>query len=442
LSGLLIPLNSTMIAVALPRIAHELHASVVQTGWLVTLYLIVMASLQPIAGKLGDRYGRRPFILGGVVAFALASIGAALSTGVWTLMGFRAGQAVAGAIILPSGAALLRDVVAESRRGAMYGMLGASISLGAALGPSVGGALVGLGGWPAIFWINVPLVAVIYAVGRRTVPSRRPEANTVRFDVRGAVMLACLLAFAAFLLTRLGRLAAGTAVLGVLVVAIGLGAFVWLETRHRDPVVEPRFFRRPPFAASTTGIALSNVAMYSILLAVPLLLERRPGWSAARVGGVLTAMFAGMVVLGPLGGRIGDRFGRRLPALSGMAVLSAGLVMLALAGDGVSTRTLIVGLALAGIGLGAGSSSLQTVAIESVPAASAGMAAAASATARYVGSIVGTSVLGALLVDGGGFRTLFTMTADAAIGAAVLALPLPGRRRAYTVELATSGTRD
>jgi MFS family permease len=120
--GMLVPLNSTMIAVAIPSITDELRAGVSQTGWLVTAYLITMAALPPITGKLGDRYGRRRFLLGGYVLFAAASVGAALASDIWTLILFRGGQALAGAIVFPNGSALLRQIIPVQRRGASFGL--------------------------------------------------------------------------------------------------------------------------------------------------------------------------------------------------------------------------------------------------------------------------------------------------------------------------------
>jgi multidrug resistance protein len=400
----------------------------------VAAYLIVIASFQPIAGKLGDRYGRRPFILGGVIAFAIASAGAAASTSLGMLIAFRAGQAFSGAVIFPNGAALLREVVPESRRGAMFGILGAAITLGAVIGPSLGGALVEIGGWPAIFWINIPLVAVIFAVGWRTIPTRRPRPTGVRFDAGGAAMLGVVLAGAAWLLIRRGKLAPTTSAAGAAVVAIGLAAFVWAELRHRDPVVQPRFFRRAAFSAATGATALSNLAMYSLLLAVPLLLSRRPGWNSARAGAVLTTLSAGMVLLEPIGGRLGDRFGRRLPVLTGMSMLATGLVLLALAGGDVSAPVLVGCLALAGAGIGMAGASLRTVAVEVIEPEHAGMAAAAASTSRYIGSIVGTSVLAGLVSSPGGFTTMFTITAAAAGASVALGVALPGQRAESVLE--------
>ena len=426
--GMLVPLNSTMIAVAIPNISEQLDASVTQTGWLVTAYLITMAALPPITGKLGDRYGRRPFLLGGYALFLCASMGAALASSIWTLIAFRGGQALAGAVIFPNGTALLREIVPEERRGARFGLLGSSIAFGAAVGPPLGGVLVELGNWPAIFWANLPIVTAVLVVAWRTIPSSAPVRTTQRFDVPGAGLLAVVLAAGAWLLTRLHDVTPFVVTVTLAAVAVGSVLFVWRELVYPDPVVQPRFFRRRGFVAATGGIALSNVAMYALLLAVPLLLDRRDGWSEARIGFVLASMSAGMVLLAPIGGRVSDRLGRRTPAMVGMGLLAAGVTGLAVLGPEIATLELVVALIVSGIGLGLGSGSLQTAAVETIEVEHAGMAAAASSTARYAGSIVGAAVLAGLVATGDGFQTLFTMMAVAAIAALGLTFGLPGRR--------------
>lgn len=428
LGGLLVPLNSTMIAVGLPRISADLNASVTQAGWLITAYLITMASLQPVAGKLGDRYGRRPFMLGGMVVFGLTSVGAALATNVWALIIFRSGQALSGAVFFPNGGALLREIVPAHRRAARFGLLGSAIAFGAAVGPPLGGVLVTVGGWPAIFWVNVPIVVAVFALGYRVLPRTERLTADTRFDVAGSFLLAGVLAAAAWALTRIGDGGSSAMVIVAAAAGAGLALFLWYELRHTDPVFQPRFFRRRPFAAATSGIALSNLSLYVILLAVPLLLAARPGWSEARIGLVLTSMSVGMVVLAPIGGRVADRLGRRLPAVTGLTLLSAGVIGLALAGPDVTTPVLIATLAASGAGLGLSSASLQTSAVESIERQHAGMATAANSTARYLGSIVGTAVMAGILSGGNGFQTLFTLTAVTATAAAVLAVALPATR--------------
>jgi EmrB/QacA subfamily drug resistance transporter len=426
--GMLVPLNSTMIAVAIPNITAQLDASVGQTGWLVTAYLITMAAVPPITGKLGDRYGRRTFLLGGYALFLCASVGAALASGIWTLIAFRGGQALAGAVIFPNGTALLREIVPEVRRGARFGLLGSSIAFGAAVGPPLGGLLVELGGWRAIFWANLPIVAAVLFVAWRTIPSSAPVRASQRFDVLGAGLLALVLASGAWLLTRVGDVTPRVATVTLALTAAGFVLFLWRELVYGDPVVQPRFFRRRGFAAATGGIAMSNLAMYALLLAVPLLLDRRDGWSEARIGLVLTSMSAGMVLLAPIGGRVSDRLGRRTPAVIGMCLLAAGVTWLAVLGPEIATLELVFALIVSGTGLGLGSGSLQTAAVETIEVEHAGMAAAASSTARYAGSIVGAALLAGLVASGDGFQTLFTMMAVAAIAALGLAFGLPGRR--------------
>jgi EmrB/QacA subfamily drug resistance transporter len=425
--GMLIPLNSTMIAVGIPNISRQLHASVSQSGWLVTAYLITMAAFQPIAGKLGDRYGRRPFLIGGYLMFGLASLGAALSPNITTLILFRGGQALSGAVIFPNGTALLRTIVPEERRGARFGLLGSSIAFGAAVGPPLGGVLIEFGGWPAIFWVNLPIVAVVLIVAWRTIPAGSYAHSGERFDLPGAAILATVLAVGAWLLTRLGSVTSGVMVATVAVVVVGSVVFGWRELSYPDPVVQLRFFKRRAFAAATAAIALSNLALYVLILIVPLMLDRRPGWSEARIGLVVTSMSAGMVLFAPIGGRLSDRLGRRVPAFIGMSFLAVGVTSLAVLGQDVPLRGLLVSLALCGVGFGMGAGSLQTSAVETIEPEHAGMAAAASSTSRYVGSIVGAAVLAGLVSSPNGFQTVFTMTAVAAIGSVLLTLGLTAR---------------
>ena len=152
LGALLAPLNSTMIAVALPDIVDDFDTTIGTVGWLVTSYLLALAVVQPVAGKLGDRHGRRGFVLGGLAIFGLASLGAALAPSLAFLIGFRVLQAVSGAVVFPNGAGLIRELVPAERRGGAFGIVGGSIALAAGLGPLIGGVLVLAGGWRAIFW--------------------------------------------------------------------------------------------------------------------------------------------------------------------------------------------------------------------------------------------------------------------------------------------------
>jgi len=427
LATMLAPLNSTMIAVALPRLMAELGADLAASGWLVTSYLIAMACLQPVAGKLGDRYGRRPLILGGLVYFALASLGAALATSLGWLLFFRVQQAIAGAIALPNGAALVREVVPAERRGARFGMVGAAVGLAAAAGPPLGGLLVEVAGWRALFYVNVLLIVPALVLGLRVLPVGSTRSSATGFDVGGALLLLAVLAGLAGLLTHWRQYGPPALVLGGVLLVLLVVLLIRRELGHPDPVLPPRFFLDPSFALANAAVALSNLAMYSTLLAVPLLLAAQPGWDSAGAGLVLASMSATMVLFSPLGGRLSDRWGRRRPTAVGLGLLTLGLLLLGLAQGGPMLLALVAGLGVAGIGLGLSGAGMQSAAVEAVRREESGVASGVFSTSRYLGSIVGSSLLPLLCHPGSGvagFASVLWLVVGTAFLSAVASLGL------------------
>lgn len=379
LSGTLLPLNSTMLAVALPDIASGTGGGVAASSWLVTAYVVAMATLGPFAGRLGDRLGRRRILLWGLFAFAAASAAAGLAPSLELLIAARLGQAVAGSLVFPNAMALLRDALAEGRRAAGFGLLGSAVGVAAAIGPALGGVLVGAFGWRAIFLVNVPVVAAAIVLSLRALPSGAPAAARVR-SARGQ--------------------------------------------RRRD-WAQP--LRIPVFGAATAAVGLSNLAMYGTLLAVPVVLAGRPGWSAADAGLALAMLSVAMIAVALLGGRLADRRGHRLPAASGLALLTFAGAMLAVMGARPSAVGLAGALLLAGVGLGLANAALQTAAIEAVEPRHAALAAGLFSTGRYAGSIVSALLLAALLGhDSSHAAAFFAITAVAAAASALLALRLEG----------------
>ena len=432
LCGILPPLNTTMIAVALPDLLGDLHAGVSGGGWLVACYLIAIAPLQPIAGKLGDRYGRRPLMLTGLGLFGVCSVGAGLAPSLSVLIVMRVLQGIAGALVFPNATGLIRELIPADRRAQAYGVFGSIIGVSAAVGPPIGGALTATLGWRAIFFVNVPVVAIATALLLRAV--RAPEARAGRtqppFDVAGAVALSVLLGAAAAVALEGGRIG-GAAVIVPVGGAIAALFVVYLrrESRHPDPVVDPRLFRVRSFAAAAGGVSFGNLALYTTLLATPLLFERTTTWSAGRIGLALAVLSAPTALLAPLGGRLADRLGRRFPATLGQAIVMGALVPLAV-WPSAPPWTVLTCLAAAGVGGGLAGAAQQAAAVEAVDADKAGVASGIFSTSRYVGGIAGAVVLAGLL-DGrqgaGGFAALFAVTAAAGLVAALSGLWLPGR---------------
>lgn len=394
----LAPLNSTMIAVALPDIQRDLGVSVTATALLVTVYLAAMAVGQPIGGRLGDLFGRRRVYLFGLVWFAVASAGCAFAPSLPWLIVFRTQQAMAGALSFPTGAALVREAVPLERRGRAFGVVGMATGLAAAAGPPLGGVLVHAFGWPAIFWANVPVVGTAILLGWRSLPRKTVTGVRPPFDIVGSGLLAASLGAVIVIptLLRLGQPALA-AVGGLASIGVG-SAFVRWELRAPAPVVDVRLFARSHFAAACASIGVSNLVMYTTLLALPLYMEGVRGLGVQAAGAVLVALSAFAALWGPVGGRWTDTRGRWLPAVSGAALLFVGTVLLTAAVREPGIGLLAAALATMGLGLGMAAAPVQTAAVEAVPMEATGAAAGIFSTARYLGSVTGSTILAAAFV--------------------------------------------
>lgn len=420
-----------MIAVALPAILRHFGADLGVGDWLITSYLVTMAAIQPIAGKLGDRFGRRPLLLGGLAYFGLASLGAAVAPTLPLLLLFRFQQAIAGALALPNGAALVREVIPAERRGGSFGLIGAATGVAAAAGPPLGGVLTFAAGWQAIFWVNVPFVLGALLLGWRSVPSARRAKAASTFDAQGAALLFAALAGLSLLLHERGAYGSSPLWLGGVTAVVALAVlFGRQELRHADPVLQPGFFRRRAFSAASAAVALSNLAMYTTLLALPVLLARDAGRTSASIGATLAGLSVMSVVCSPVGGWLADRAGRRMPVVLGLSLFAIALVPLGVSRGLPPTPALIAILAAAGAGLGLSMAGMQAAAVEAVGPRDAGAASGIFSTSRYVGSIVGASVLPDLVGSSSASdpTAVFALIVPAAFLAALASLALTGEK--------------
>lgn len=432
--AILVPLNSTMLAVALPGVEHEFGLSANAVSSLVTLYLGAVAVALPVGGSIGDRYGHRPAFLVGVIAFALASALAAVAGSFEVLEVARVGQAMSGALISTSSAALIRETAPAARQGEAFGLFDLMVSTSAAIGPFIGGLLVGGFGWRSLFMIAVPLGIVSAAfVGLWLRPDPAAHAAEHRqprvpIDVPGLVLLS--LAIVAFLVAiRIGSGAVGIA--AALAVVPLLALFVFVELRRDRPAVDPRLFLDRPFAAAVAGVFGSTVILHGSFILVPFLVERLLFESATTSGIVLLGIAGVAALVAPFGGRFSDRNGRRNVVVAGSAISAVGLVGLWLGVGGMTALTVAILLGVVGLGNGL-TSPRQAAALESVEPARVGMAAGTYYTGRYLGGVVGASLAGAILgaqVTASDVAIGFAVLAAVGLGVAIVSLGLPGAAR-------------
>ncbi|MCY1054793.1 MFS transporter [Nannocystis sp. SCPEA4] len=392
-SAALAPLNSTMVAVALPEMARTLHEeSGVLRQALVTSYLLTGIVLQSPGGKLGDRLGHRRALGLGQLLLAAGSMLAWFWPELVGLTIARVVMATGGAIVVPSATALLRTELPPDVRGRAFGAFGAVMGLSAGLGPTLGAALVGRFGWTSIFLANVPLLALSAALAHVGPVARRSAVTQPRFDLVGSLLLGVSLLGLALGLEHADlRWAVG---LGI----VGLGLFAVWERRAADPVVDFSLFRRPAFVGGSLIIALQNFAMYSTIFELPQVAGRLFHVGPRDVGSTLLAMMGMMVVASPFAGRFTDRFGPRRVALIGCSLALAGMLLLVML-PLHSLTDAVPPLVLLGAGLGLTSAPSQSAAMSDVPADRSGMAAGLTSTLRYVGGIAGLTVLGLVLTD-------------------------------------------
>lgn len=434
--AILVPLNSTMLAVGLPSVMAAFAVPPDAAATLVTVYLGAVAIAVPISGSVGDRFGHRRAFLVGVAGFGVASLGAALAPAFGVLILARVLQAISGALVSTSSVALVRALAPPARRGAAFGLFDMLVSTSAALGPLVGGLIVGAFDWRAMFLPAAPLAVVAaLAVGLRPDPlvaaRERGEVAARRpIDGAGLVLLAGLLI--ALLVALRGGRDGPLGLVAAVAVPLLLAAFVRFELQTEHPAVDPRLFASRPFAAAVAGVFGATIILHGTLVLIPLLVEVLQRGSPETTGLVLLGISALGAIAAPFGGRLSDRVGRRAPALAGTLVALAGLAILWQLSTVVSAVGLGLILALVGAGMGLAGSPRQAAAFDSVGPDRIGMAAGTYYTGRYLGGVAGASLAGAVLggaVTTDGVTLGFGLMAVVALGMVVAAVGLPARPR-------------
>ncbi|MFJ7335702.1 MFS transporter [Streptomyces sp. NPDC101110] len=391
---MLVALDGTILLVAQPSLQHDLGASVAQIQWTSTGYLVAVAALLVIAGRLGDRYGHTRLLFVGVLGFGAASAGIALAPDVGWVIVLRVAQGVSGALLQPATLALLRLAYPAERLGTPIAIRTSAIAVAAGTGPVLGGVLVAHLGWRAVFWVNAPLallIAVLTLALRQPGPDR---AASRRPALSGAVLLAAVLAVLVH--TLAGAPAHGwdsaPTLLGLIAVAGLAAVLVAHERRVADPIVPHAVVRSVPVTASMALLLVTTASLFGALFAATFHLQDVLGLDAF-AGGLRVLPLTALMVLGaPVAATALRRYGPRRTALSGVALVVVGLAGLSLPGP-TSTWT-ATGVAFAV--LGAGFATVMVTATGTVvgdaPAGYAGVVGGLKQTAVNIGPTLGIAV--------------------------------------------------
>jgi EmrB/QacA subfamily drug resistance transporter len=392
-------LDNTIVSVVLAGVQSGLHAGVSGLQWVVNGYALVFASLMLTMGTLGDLFGRKKVMLGGVAVFCAGSTLAALAPNVGVLVAGRAIMGVGAAASEPGTLSMIRHLYPErAERARALGVWTAVSGLALAMGPVVGGVLAGLYSWRAVFWFNLFFGLVALAGAQLTLPENS-DPQYRRLDVLGFVLGATALAsasFAAISGETAGYLTVWIDVLFGLSVVAAV-AFVMHERRAPNPVLNVRYFRKPPFSGSNFIAFTTFFSIFSLFFLVALYLQEVGTNSSYQTAVDFVPMAAAMVVSAVFTGRWVAATGPRLPMAMGCILATVG-VLLTAARLSPSAGLAAVGwtMALAGMGFGITIVPVTSSALSVIPPEHSGMAASTTNTSRELGAVAGVAILGSI----------------------------------------------
>lgn len=394
-------IDSSAVNVALPLLQADLHATVSEVQWVVEAYLLLLSALTLVGGALGDRYGRKRLFLWGVSLFTLASAACGLVSDPWSLILARGFQGVGAALLVPGSLAILGSCFSGEARGKAVGTWSSFSAMTSAVGPVLGGWLVGRFTWRAIFFLNLPLALVVIAATLHAVPESHGADIEAKPDVVGALLAVFGLGSLAFGLTawsmpqvphRLAIVGLGLGILGLLL----LGAW---EALTPAPMVPLKLFRSLDFTVTNALTLLLYAALSAVLFFVPFDLIGIQHYTPLMAGAALAPFALLMFALSRFSGGLAERVGPRVPLVLGPLLAAVGMALFALPGvGGPYWATFMPPVLVLGLGMAITVAPLTTTVLASAGSEHAGVASGINNAIARVAGLLAIALLGLALV--------------------------------------------
>lgn len=421
LSMLLSALGTSIANVGLPTLARVFTASFPETQWVVLAYLLAITTLIVSVGRLGDIIGRRRLLLVGVMLFTAASVACGLALTLWWLIAGRAVQGLGAAIMMALSMAFVSETVPKEKTGSAMGLLGTMSAIGTALGPSLGGVLIGAFGWPAIFLINVPLGILTLLLVYCYLPIDRQARSKdgAGFDVTGTVLLALTLAAYALAMTvpsQNGRGGFGLLNLVLLLAAaVGVGLFVRAEERAASPLIRLATFRNPLLSAGFAMSALVTTVVMATLIVGPFYLSGALALAPAQVGLVMSCGPIVAALTGVPAGRLVDRLGAHRVSILGLITMVAGAAVMPMLPTRLGIPGYIAPLVVITAGYALFQAANNTAVMTNTQSDQRGATSGMLNLSRNLGLITGASVMSAVFAFGSATAGVMTTHAEGVV---------------------------
>ncbi|MFJ3306967.1 DHA2 family efflux MFS transporter permease subunit [Streptomyces sp. NPDC086549] len=431
LAQFMLILDVTVVNVALPDMAADLHLGREALTWVVTAYTLCFGGLMLLGGRLADALGAHRTVLAGLAVFTAASLVTGLAGGASVLLAGRVFQGIGAALLSPSALSIVTTSFHGAERNKALGVWAALGGTGSAAGVLLGGALTDGPGWQWVFYVNVPVGLVALATLPALLPRRAPQP--ARLDPTGAVLVTAGTGSLIYGLVKAGDAGWGsaTAILPLLGALFLYGAFAAVERASRAPLMDLRMFTRRPVAAGAFLMLVATALLIGFFFLGSVYLQHLRGYSALKTGLVFLPVAVATGIGAHLGSRLVGRIGSRVTAVAALVVASGGMVPLAwLPSDGSVYARLLPGLVVASFGVGAVFVTATTTALALVAPEEAGLASGVVNTFHEVGGSIGVAVLSTVAASGieqgvaGGFRDAFALSAAVAALSALVCLVL------------------
>jgi EmrB/QacA subfamily drug resistance transporter len=390
-------LDASIVNISLPTLVQEFNTNFATIQWVVLSYALVLTSLMLMVARLGDMIDKKRIWMVGLALFTLGSLLCGLSPSVGWLIAFRALQGLGATMMQALGIAMITEVFPSNERGRALGIMGSVVSTGIAIGPPLGGILIGLVGWRWIFLVNIPLGLITALVVTRFVPNSYPTVGKQRFDLRGAAVLMVMLSCYALGMTLGQRLGFGAPLTLTLLAAasISLAVLLVVEKRTEQPMIDLSLFRNPLFSMNL----LMGFLVFVVLTAgfiLPFLLELVQGYPPEMVGLMMMASPITMGLASPLAGILSDRYGSRVISMTGLVVIIAGCLSMTTLTMDVTPLGFVARMIPLGIGFGLFQSPNNSAIMGTAPRHRTGIASGLLSLSRTLGQSTGMPLMGAL----------------------------------------------